>query len=86
MRCNVRAMPSRPPFTFLSFLAGEPACAVELHPANPAMWRTLCGVSQSRTSGAVVRGAKRCRECRAEVQRRGNYTPSARKMAGHRPE
>ena len=83
---RARPMPSREPFTFLSFRAGEPACAVELHADNPALWRTLCGVSQSRTSGAVVRGARRCQECRAEVQRRGRYTPSARKMAGHRPE
>ena len=61
----------RYPYTFITFTACFPAHAVDIHPQNPEMWRTLCGMEHNRRTGAVVPGARRCRDCRMEVQRRG---------------
>ena len=66
-------MPSPEPYTFLTFTAGFPAHAVEVDPKNLNLWKTLCGSEHNRRNGALVRGARRCKECRMEIQRRGRY-------------
>lgn len=67
------------PYTFLVFSAGHRAHAVERHPDNINLWRTLCGAEHHRTTGALVRGAKCCLACMTEVRHRGTSYPPSRK-------
>ena len=64
----------REPYTFLTFTAGFPACAVEVMPENLHLWKTLCGQEHNRTTGSAVKNARRCRDCRMEVQRRTRFS------------